>query len=156
MKIRGAYGAKHPKTSPQTFGARLRRVRIAWGWSQAQLAEALGTEQPLVSQWERDIAQPSRAAMSAVATMLGLELEALLTGKDFSIPDIPAVNQAGSRTVSGKQPDLFSSLPDPVLGQVVIVEAGSTQENPISYEEAIKFLNKLKSQDKKVWLVVAP
>jgi hypothetical protein len=41
MTRRGAYGMKTALTSPKTFGERLRRIRLAWGWSQGRLAETV-------------------------------------------------------------------------------------------------------------------
>ena len=90
MRIRGAYGKKDVQSSPQTLGERLRRIRIAWGWSQGRFAEALGSNQRLVSHWERDIVKPSGAALTAISSLIGMTTEALLTGKGFTIPDIPA------------------------------------------------------------------
>jgi DNA-binding transcriptional regulator YiaG len=71
MTRRGAYGMKTALTSPKTFGERLRRIRLAWGWSQGRLAETIGSNQRLVLHWERDIAKPSGTALTAIASLVG-------------------------------------------------------------------------------------
>lgn len=95
MKNRGAYGMKKPLAAAKTLGERLRQSRIAWGWSQAQLASALGSNQRLVSHWERDVAKPSAAALSSLSNLLGLSVDALLEGSGFSIPDVPDLDSGG-------------------------------------------------------------
>lgn len=56
-----------PPTLPQKYGAALRRVRIAAGWSQAQVAEACGVSQNTVSKWELGLSAPSLWELDALA-----------------------------------------------------------------------------------------
>src|SRR5689334_22085664 len=58
---------------------RLRRARTIKGWSQAELAEQVGTSFEMVSRWERGITAPSpryrmhlSAALGKIAEELGL------------------------------------------------------------------------------------
>ena len=89
MISRGAYGKSNAATIPPTLGGRIRTIRIAWGWTQGELAERLLTDQQHVSMWERNRAKPSRTVLALLAQFLGLDVDALLTGKGFAIPDVP-------------------------------------------------------------------
>jgi transcriptional regulator with XRE-family HTH domain len=131
--IRGAYGAKDKQTaSPTTFGERLRRVRIAWGWSQGQLADAMGSNQRLVSHWERDIAKPSGAAMTALSNLVGLTTEALVTGKGFTTPDIPAMVEGIAKETIAQYAVLLRSLPMPRKGRITLVNMDILESKSIT------------------------
>lgn len=63
---------------PETFGERVRRLRIARGWDQRQLAEAAGIGQMSVSQSERDLIPGVTAlTVSLLATALGVSMDYL-------------------------------------------------------------------------------
>jgi transcriptional regulator with XRE-family HTH domain len=64
-------------------------VRKAWGWTQDDLAQALGNDRQIISYWELDKAKPTRSAMQLLARTLHLSVGALTTGEGFSIPDLP-------------------------------------------------------------------
>ena len=155
MKIRGAYGAKDAKTaSPKSFGERLRRIRMAWGWSQGRFAEGLGSNQRLVSHWERDIAKPSGAAMTAIANLVGMTTEALLTGKDFTIPDIPVMVEGVAKETVAQFAALSRSLPRPRKGRITLVNLHAFESKPLTLDEAIQALKDMKRADREVWVVV--
>lgn len=78
------------KSKSITLGMRVRLVRKAWGWSQDDLAKALGTDQQVVSYWERDQIEPSRAFLRLLIELFRMPEAALKTGKGFTIPDCPA------------------------------------------------------------------
>ncbi|MBP1627133.1 MAG: helix-turn-helix protein [Holophagaceae bacterium] len=73
-----------------TLGGRIRMVRKAWGWTQKDLAQALDSDQQVVSYWERDRAKPSRSALILLSRVFQLPVEALTMGEGFSIPDLPS------------------------------------------------------------------
>lgn len=75
-----------------TLGARIRMVRKAWGWSQEDLARAIGSDQQIISYWERDKAKPTRSALQLLANTLHLSIKALSTGDGFTIPELPHPN----------------------------------------------------------------
>ena len=155
MKNRGAYGVKNAQTAaPNSFGERLRRVRMAWGWSQGRLAETLGSNQRLVSHWERDIAKPSGAAMTAIASLVGMTTEALLTGKDFTIPDIPAMVEGVAKETVAQFAALSRSLPKPRKGRITLVNLHTFESKPLTLDEAIQALKDMKGADGEVWVVV--
>lgn len=48
--------------------------RIKYGWSQSQLAEAIGSRQPVISRLERGEGNPSLQTLQRIAKALGLSL----------------------------------------------------------------------------------
>jgi ribosome-binding protein aMBF1 (putative translation factor) len=50
------------------------RQRITRGWTQGQLAERVGTRQPVISRIERGVGNPSLQTLKRIATALGLSL----------------------------------------------------------------------------------
>jgi len=154
MIRRGAYGTKSAQTSPQTFGERLRRTRLAWGWSQGRLAEALGSNQRLVSHWERDIAKPSGAALTAIASLLGMSTEALLTGDGFSIPNMPILVEGEERETVAQYTALSRLLPKPMKGRIMLVDLNAFESNSLTLIEALKAMKDTKNAGPDIWLVV--
>jgi len=67
--------------NPQSLGERLKQRRLDRGFSQEQLANALGTTSASVSQWERDTALPLARHWGRLAGMLGPDL--LRSGTGF-------------------------------------------------------------------------
>ena len=82
MKVKGA---SKLSSTPHTLGGRIRAVRKAWGWTQEDLAKALGNDRQIISYWERDQAKPTRSAMQLLAQVFGLKVEALSDGEGFTI-----------------------------------------------------------------------
>lgn len=94
--------------SPMTIGARIRAARRARGWSQQQLADAVGAVQTTVSSWERGRTEPGRDDTVRIASKLGIPLEdieqALRPDRPKLIRELPvlswvsagAVNEVGS------------------------------------------------------------
>ncbi|MGA2083019.1 MAG: helix-turn-helix transcriptional regulator [Holophaga sp.] len=154
MNIRGAYGTKNALTSPKTFGERLRCIRMAWGWSQKRLAETLGSNQRLVSHWERDIAKPSGAAMTAISSLLEISTEALLNGKGFTIPDMPALVEGVPKETVAQYAVLSRSLPKPKKGRIALVNIDAFESKPLTLDEAVRVLKATKGTDAEVWVVV--
>jgi transcriptional regulator with XRE-family HTH domain len=56
-------------------GSNLRRARIARGWTQQFVADALGVKRTRVTQWELGKGNPHGAMIRSVALLLGLELD---------------------------------------------------------------------------------
>ena len=154
MIRRGAYGTKSAQKSPQSFGERLRRTRLAWGWSQGRLAEALGSNQRLVSHWERDIAKPSSAALTAIASLLGMSTETLLTGDGFSIPNMPALLEGEERETVAQYIALSRLLPKPSKGGIMLVDLNAFESKSLTLGEALRTMKDANSTDPDIWLVV--
>ena len=145
MTKRGAYLGLCPKAQPNTLGARIRRIRIAWGWTQGQLAERLGTDQQIVSSWERGKSQLPRAFMALLAEFLGISVEALATGVGFTIPDLPQ-GPGGSA--------LRVSLPPVEPGTLVAMRVLGGAPQELTLSEARAMLGRTMKQKGKVWIVV--
>jgi len=60
------------------FGARLQRLRVRKGLSQADIAAHLGISAPSISGWEKGRARPKYARLDALAELLDVSLEELL------------------------------------------------------------------------------
>jgi len=69
-----------PQFAPAGVGRRIREARRARGWTQDDLAHAIGVSRSAVAQWETDRAGQVRANLGRVADLLGLSLEHLLYG----------------------------------------------------------------------------
>jgi transcriptional regulator with XRE-family HTH domain len=65
---------------------RLRRARLLKGWTQSDLAEALGTDFETVSRWERGITMPSPYYLGQLARVLGKSAEELGLLPDVTAP----------------------------------------------------------------------
>lgn len=61
-----------------TFGEVLETARRAKGWTQAELADALGVQQAAISRYEHDLRDPSPEALIDIAAALGVTEEFLL------------------------------------------------------------------------------
>lgn len=60
------------------FGERIRRERIAHGWSQRELAEKAGLKPDAPRKYERALNEPGVTSALAIADALGLQLDAML------------------------------------------------------------------------------
>jgi transcriptional regulator with XRE-family HTH domain len=65
-----------PGVSKQQFGARLQELRLARGWSQADLAQNAGVNVWAVRQWEGGRSDPGWTSVVALADALGVSTEA--------------------------------------------------------------------------------
>lgn len=52
---------------------RIKKMRKAKGWTQAELAKMVGVTQAQVAKWESDKANPSRKTLLKLASVLGCE-----------------------------------------------------------------------------------
>jgi peptide/nickel transport system substrate-binding protein len=73
---------------PEEFvpNERLRRARILKGWSQAELAEEVGTSFEMVSRWERGVTIPSPRYRKQLCAILGKSAEELGLMRDPTDP----------------------------------------------------------------------
>lgn len=69
-------------TTPQEIGARIRATREDQGWTQDQLAEAVGVSRSAVAQWETGRAGQVTGNLTRVAAALGVGVEYLMYGQD--------------------------------------------------------------------------
>lgn len=67
-----------PKAKPETFPARLIRLRAEAGLTQRGLAGEIGVAQKSIYQWEVGIAEPRLSNLQSLAAALGLTVGELL------------------------------------------------------------------------------
>lgn len=65
----------------ETFGHRIRRFRVAKGWSGATLASKLGCSEPALSYWENDHRAPRPHNLASMARLFGVSVSYLETGE---------------------------------------------------------------------------
>lgn len=61
-----------------TIGQRVAHEREAAGWHQAQLARAIGTDQPTISKIEKGALQLSAKRAAAICDALGITMDRLM------------------------------------------------------------------------------
>lgn len=69
------------KKDMRTLGARIADLRKAKGLRQDQVAEAVGVSAQAVSKWENDTSCPDILLLPALAEVLGVTVDTLLTGE---------------------------------------------------------------------------
>src|SRR4051794_32796311 len=76
-------------TNPHDIGGRIRTAREDQGWTQDQLAEAVGVSRSAVAQWETGRAGQITTNLTRVASALGVGVEFLMYGRDKRAPGQP-------------------------------------------------------------------
>lgn len=69
-------------TQPSEIGARIRDARREQGWTQDDLAEAVGVSRSAVAQWETGRAGQLTPNLTRIASVLGVGVEYLMFGLD--------------------------------------------------------------------------
>ena len=152
---RGAYRLDQAANSPKTLGQRIRRIRLAWRWTQAHMAAELGSDQRTLSKWERDVTVPSGAALNGILGIFGISLEALVKGRGFFIPDPPR-SLGGTRVAEPYAKNLVE-LPkaSSPAGVTVLTRNGPAVENKSVAPAMIQRLAKdAIAKGVPVWLVI--
>jgi transcriptional regulator with XRE-family HTH domain len=130
-------GSTSSSASGAAFGARLRAARVAAGISLRELARRLGVTPSLLSQVERDLAQPSVGTLWAVVSELGISLDALFAADGEAPAPGPAartmVQRAGDRVAldleGGVRWERLTPVPDPgVVFAFVTYPPGRTSD----------------------------
>lgn len=70
----------------RAIGARIRAARQQQGWTQDELAAAVGVSRSAVAQWETGRAGQITANLTRIATALGTGVEHLMHGRDKYAP----------------------------------------------------------------------
>lgn len=76
-------------TDPMQMGARIREVRRERGWTQDQLALAVGVSRSAVAQWETGRAGQITGNLTRIAAALQVGVEYLMYGHDKRGPAEP-------------------------------------------------------------------
>ncbi len=80
------FGKKENKDSKQTLGERIASLRATKNLKQNELAERLGVSAQAVSKWENDVSAPDISILPALASLLGISVDELLTGEPTEPP----------------------------------------------------------------------
>ena len=73
-------------SDPQEIGTRIRAARQELGWTQDQLAAAVGVSRSAVAQWETGRAGQITGNLTRVSSALGIGVEHLMHGRDKYAP----------------------------------------------------------------------
>jgi len=65
---------------------RIKKARAEKGWSQAELARRMFISQPSVADWESGRKAPHTKNLARLATLLGVSVEWLATGRGEKLP----------------------------------------------------------------------
>lgn len=68
-----------PQNATKALGRRIKAIRLARNWTQAQLAEALSCEPMTISRYERGSYAPSIEVLEHMTSTLGCSMEAFFT-----------------------------------------------------------------------------
>ena len=82
----GARETSPAETSPAEIGARIRVARAERGWTQDQLAGAVGVSRSAVAQWETGRAGQITGNLTRIAAVLETHVEQLMFGADKHAP----------------------------------------------------------------------
>lgn len=145
---------KHQAPAQDTVGWRIRQIRRAWGWTQVELASRLNTGQQVLSNWEKNVFAPSATAMVALANVLGLTMDALATGKDFTIPAGPPPEKDGHQAAGVVDFDALARiLPADEGDQVIVVDLVAQESASVSEAKARQALREARLEGRQVLVV---
>jgi transcriptional regulator with XRE-family HTH domain len=130
----------------------VRSIRIAWKWSQTQLAEALGTNQQTVSHWEQERQQPTDATLDALASLFGMGTDALVSGKGFCHPSPP--QPIGSLLVAANLAADLIKLPPACKENIMLVLRNEPSARPLTPHKGTMLIHKAHEEGRPVWIVM--
>lgn len=149
MSVRGPYTSPIPE-KPTSLGERIRAIRMAWHWTQAELGAALNTDQTTVSSWERERVTPSGPTLAALANLFQTTPEALQGGAEMNFPEPPTsrpqVPPSSART-------LTLTDPGPAAAHYCDLKAEQTTALHDPQEAMLKLIQATR-EGRKVWVVV--
>ena len=156
MTRRGAYQAGAQGLVARSLGGRVRAVRMAFGWTQRELAALLHVPQASVSQWESGKAKPSGPVLAHLARVLGLTEEAIVQGTGFTLPSLPVRPEEAMAiwlVVEGASPRRML-LPPAAAGEVWHVPLGDCAAEPLSKSEVTRRIAKALGAGGAAWILV--
>ena len=80
----------------QTLGQRIAALRVEKNMKQNELAEKLGISAQAVSKWENDISCPDISMLPSLAAVLGVSVDALLSGEE-QVPEVRLASEEEQR-----------------------------------------------------------
>lgn len=150
MAVRGPYESDSSSEVPRTLGARMKMLRIQRGLTQAEMSQALNTDQTVISLWERNKVRPSGAALAGVASFFGVDVLALDTGEGLPAPAIPTTAEPDPRAAEIRA---SLALPDAGSGAVLTMDLQRQTEQRVEPMEAMGFLMKALKAGRSIWIV---
>ena len=147
---RGSYGK--PPAQADTLGKRIRRIRMAWKWSQVQLAAAIHSNQKTLSRWELDRQEPSDLALGLLAGLFGLEVESLRTGQGFQLPNPP--QQIGKMLVADSAAANLLELPPSAPAGVMLIDRREAHPLTISVRKVSAVIRQAQREGLPIYLVI--
>jgi transcriptional regulator with XRE-family HTH domain len=143
MSVRGPYDSSSATTPPRTLGERIKALRVLQRKTQAEVAEALGSDQATVSLWERDRARPAGASLAGIAGYFGTTPQALETGT------------AQGPALESQEMDapLRVDLPALPKGGVMAVDLEHGSDQPLDPMGAMSHLMAALRSGRRVWIV---
>lgn len=74
--------APHDYKAPRrTNDSPIAQARLSKGWTQKQLAEAIGTPQQRINEWETGVRNPKMQSLMKIGESLGVDWTTLITPK---------------------------------------------------------------------------
>lgn len=149
MAVRGPYDSSSAHGSPRTLGERIKALRVLRQKTQAEVADALGSDQATVSLWERDRVRPAGASLAGIAAYFGTTVKALETGA--GVPWSPAAPEPTDPAAPAPASSLqLQALPP---GGVQAVDLGTGETHPLDAMGAMAQLMAALKAGRRVWIV---
>ena len=95
-----------PKPPSESLGSRLRKVRVAFGDAQQDIATKLGITRSSVSQWENDTVMPTVDKVEVMALRYSLPFEWLMFGRGDE-PTLPTPGRRRRQSADTARSELF-------------------------------------------------
>ena len=103
----------------EDLGRRVREYRLSKGWSQTQMAEAIGVCPSFEGHLERGTRKASLETIVSIANVTGLSLDFLLAASlDRPAPDVEYHEQEG-RFLSANQRHVMREILDTIQNQLI-------------------------------------
>lgn len=147
--------SKEPKGT-DTFGDRVRSLRVQWDWTQEQLATAIGVSQKTLSRWERGGAAappPSSAALEGLSRITGISVQTWLSGHGFEVTDQP-FNLDG-HLIPSELATTWTRRPPVGPGICLIEPAQEWAHKMIDPQQASELITNAERDGQTVWLVIS-
>ncbi len=155
MPSRGPYETKPNPEVPTNLSERLRWLRKRLGLTQGDVAESLGCDTAVVSNWELARTRPSSVALGAIAKFYGITPQVLDSGEGF-LEEVGKLPPPGQHQESGpaKGYPLAISLESPGTLGLALVDLRRGTQGPVDAAEAVNRLLRFQKQGRDIWIVV--
>lgn len=137
-----------------TFGDRVREMRVQWEWTQDRLAEEIGVSQKTVSRWElgKGTASLNSSALSGLVRISRISTEAWISGAGFEVPDPPL--DIGGHKVPSLLRHRVTPLPDWGPGICLVDPDSEWSVQGLELFEAIERITEIYNTGGTAWLVI--